>query len=318
MSLRSSVFVVISTVSIVSMGVGCVAETAEDDENPSADAADLTSRALRLSAHGTSTFTWRVTNAGPYSLSVDCRPPADPDAVGPTFDVTAPTLPGLDALQGARSPRAGAWSWGGSVPAGQHVITFKNLGAAASCTVRSAPAPQAATCASFAAWRSANINHTHVRVGANASSDWEALPASGNHWGAWAPWGVDYAKPVLKGYLLHNLEHGGVVFSYKCARATDSAACREAHDKLVSAANALGIRRFVITPDPTQPSMFAVRTWRYAYSASCFDASSLESFARAHVRHGREDEDANPPIPFDPSTTNVPCDDLMAAPDSCH
>ena len=30
-----------------------------------------------------------------------------------------------------------------------------------------------------------------------------------------------------------------------------------------------------------------------------------------------QDADANPPVPFDPTTTNVPCEDLMAAPDSC-
>ena len=39
---------------------------------------------------------------------------------------------------------------------------------------------------------------------------------------------------------------------------------------------------------------------------------------QGHHRMGREDIDADPPIPFDPTTTeNVPCENLMAAPDSC-
>jgi hypothetical protein len=28
--------------------------------------------------------------------------------------------------------------------------------------------------------------------------------------------------------------------------------------------------------------------------------------------------DANPPLAYDPTTTNVPCQNLMAAPDSCN
>ena len=73
----------------------------------------------------------------------------------------------------------------------------------------------------------------------------------------------------------------------------------------------------IITPDPTQPEMFAIRAWRTAFTSSCLDETSAKAFARDHYRHGREDADANPPVPFDPTTTNVPCEDLMAAPDSC-
>jgi hypothetical protein len=63
--------------------------------------------------------------------------------------------------------------------------------------------------------------------------------------------------------------------------------------------------------------MFAIRGWRYGYSSSCLDETSAKQFAQAHYRQGREDADSDPPIPYDPSTTNVPCENLMAAPDSC-
>ena len=107
------------------------------------------------------------------------------------------------------------------------------------------------------------------------------------------------------------------MFSYKCSSATASAQCKTAHDELVALAQSLGQPRFIVTPDPAQPTMFAVRGWRYAYTAECLDHASALAFAKAHYRHGREDADSDPPIPFDPSTTNVPCQDLMAAPDSC-
>ena len=39
---------------------------------------------------------------------------------------------------------------------------------------------------------------------------------------------------------------------------------------------------------------------------------------KEHFRQGREDIDADPLLPFDPTTTeDVPCENLMAAPDSC-
>src|SRR5205085_10907351 len=94
--------------------------------------------------------------------------------------------------------------------------------------------------------------------------------------------------------------------------------CKDAQDKLVAFANGAGLSRVIITPDPSQPEMFAIRGWRWLYSSACLDDASAKSFAQKHIRQGREDIDADPPIPFDPTTTNVPCQDLMAAPDSCN
>src|SRR5205823_692982 len=98
-----------------------------------------------------------------------------------------------------------------------------------------------------------------------------------------------YEKPIKKGFLLHDLEHGGVVLSYKCSSASQSAACGDAAKGLVDLANHAGLSRVIVTPDPTQPEMFAVRAWRWAYSSACLDEASASAFAREHIRHGRED-----------------------------
>ena len=295
--------------------MACAADTQEsdgpDDEATEMEASELSSRTVRLAAGATSSFTLRQSVAGDLALSVDCRPPANPDDVGPVFKLTASTL----GTTAADAPRAGFWARTGPVAAGSHVLTFQNLAGPATCTIRAAAVPTAATCRSSLQFRSPNTNHTHIRVGADASGDWESFPASGNHWGAWAPWSRVYPKAMKKGFMLHNLEHGGIVFSYKCA--TDPGAeCAAARDKLIAVAQQIG-PRVIVTPDPTQPEMFAIRGWRYGYSSSCLDETSARQFAQAHYRQGREDADADPPIPFDPSTTNVPCEDLMAAPDSC-
>jgi hypothetical protein len=272
---------------------------------------DLTSRTIRLAAGATSSFTLKQAVAGDLALTVDCRPPADPDDPGPVFKLSASTL----GTSPSDPPRAGYWARTGAVPAGSHVLTFQNLGGPATCSVRVAAVPAAATCRSSLQFRSPNTNHTHFKVGSDTSGDWESFPTSGNHWGAWAPWTHVYPKAMKKGFMLHNLEHGGVVFSYKCA-SDQGAQCAAARDKLIAIAQRIG-PRVIVTPDPTQPEMFAIRGWRYGYSSTCLDDASALQFAQAHYRQGREDADADPPIPFDPSTTNVPCQDIMAAPDSC-
>jgi hypothetical protein len=292
--------------------VACAADTEENaDEESEMEASDLSSRTIRLAPGAVSSFTLRQARAGDVALTVDCRPPANPDETGPVFKLDASSL----GSSPSDPPRAGFWSRTGAVAAGSHVMKFQNLGPQTTCTIRAAAVPTAATCRSSLSFRSPNTNHNHIRVGSDASSDWEAFPTSGNHWGAWAPWSRAYPKPMKRGFMLHNLEHGGVVFSYKC-ESDQGASCAAARDKLVALAQQIG-PRVIVTPDPTQPEMFAIRGWRSGYSSSCFDDVSAKQFAQEHYRQGREDADANPPIPFDPTTLNVPCEDLMAAPDSC-
>ncbi len=253
-------------------------------------------------------FTTRT--SGMSSVVINCAPSANPDEVGVTFRVAAPDLGAI----AADPARAGYFSWTGTLRPGTHTLTLTGVSGSASCRVTTGTA--AGTCGRVV-FRSPNANHTHFRVGADASADWEPFPASGNHWGAWPAWNTVYRRPVLRGFLLHGLEHGGIVLSYKCASPTESAACADAERQLSALAQRFGNRRVIITPDPTQPERFGVRAWRWGYSAPCLDADTALQFVRARYRRGREDIDADPPLPYDPSTTNVPCRNLMAAPDSC-
>ncbi len=281
-----------------------------DEPTEASDAA--TSKAITLPSSGGTKFSVRVSKQSDVSIALDCNPPSNPDVVGPAFRISSASLALTDT-----QARAGRWAWTGTMPVGTHTFALASVGGVgASCTLKTVKLAAARTCRTWSSWRSPNTNHTHMRVGSQPS-DWEALPASGNHWGAWAAWATVYEKPVKRGYLLHNLEHGGLVYSYKCTAATDSKACTEARDQLIDLANEVGEARVIVTPDPTQTELFAVRGWREAYSSSCLDVESAKAFALGSIRHGREDVDADPPVPFDPTTTNVPCYNLMAAPDSC-
>lgn len=275
------------------------------------DEAEMRSTTLTVPNGGSKSFTF-TTQGSAVALTIDCSPPASPDAVGPVFTIAAPSL----ALPSNETPKAGAFAWAGSIPSGSHTVTLQSATDSVRCSVKIAGAGRA-TCKAYKSYRSPNTNATHYAVGSETSSDWEPFPASGNHWGAWSAWNKAYATPVKRPFLMHNLEHGGSVLSYKCD-SNVSTECAAAETKLKELVASLGLKRYVITPDPTQPEMFAVRTWRWVYTSSCLAEASAKTFLNDHMRHGREDIDADPPVPFDPTTTNVPCQDLMGAPDSCY
>jgi hypothetical protein len=131
-------------------------------------------------------------------------------------------------------------------------------------------------------------------------------------------WNRVYDAPVLRGFYLHNLEHGGIMLSYKCESADESEECAAAEQRLIDLAAEFGQNRIFISPDPDQPEMFAVRAWRWAFSSDCLNKEAALDFMQGHFRQGREDIEAGPLQEFDPtSSENIPCEILMAAPDGC-
>jgi hypothetical protein len=247
-------------------------------------------------------------------VTLDCNPPVNPDELGPVVSVSAPDLP-----EPAGTPdhkHAGFWRWSGRLDAGAHRIAIRNaVPGAIACNLsvdRPDLYPQACM-ANRIEYRSANTEHTHIPVG-TTSPDWENPPVSGHHWGSWAAWNTVYPKPVQTGFAIHNMEHGGFVLSYNCASAADSAECRMRETELKQLMQGFGEPRVIVTPDPAQKAAFLIRTWRWLYQTDCLDPDSALEFMHEHFRHGREEEDASPPVAFDPTTTTVPCMDLMNSP----
>ena len=289
----------------------CGGAAIDSEESSGAVVDDLTSATITVKPRVATSVSFKAAG-GAMSVTVDCARPADPDVQGPVFEIKSAAL-GLPSF-GAEPARAGYWQFSGKVAAGTQQLTVLGVGPAATCKVQTAPL--SGSCTAGEEWRSPETGHTHIKVG-NAAGGAEEFPASGNHWGAWAKWSTVYDKPVQRGFLLHNLEHGGVVLSYGCSGPGQSAKCADAKAQLVSLARAFGQGRFIVTPDPTQPTLFGLRGWRMAHASDCLDATAAKAFLKANYRHGREDEDSDPPVPFDPTTRSVPCQDLMAAPDSC-
>jgi len=135
----------------------------------------------------------------------------------------------------------------------------------------------------------------HVAIGSDIQWD-SNPPSSGPHYPIWAAYQA-YDTPVPRGYYVHDLEHGAIVFLFNCGDAgcpNVVAAFHEASDSLpddpLCTMAGEGVRvRTVITPDPLLDVPVAAAAWGWTYKADCVDLPSLEAFAVAHYGQGPED-----------------------------
>jgi hypothetical protein len=231
---------------------------------------------------------------GMVDLEIDCHPSNDAaqiDVVGFHFSISAPALGVTDEPE-----RAGYFRKRTMVAAGPITVTLDSDSGPASCDMRLTPAPSA--CGGLTVFHSINTDHTHVPT-TTIPSTWEKFPVSGDHYPIWAPWNMSFPLPPRLGYLVHDLEHGGIVLTYACENALQSADCTKAQADLAGSRSFSP--RMNDSPDPTQPSLYAARTWRWGLLADCFDAEEMLAFYAAHFDHGREDISSDYPAPFDPT-----------------
>ncbi len=132
----------------------------------------------------------------------------------------------------------------------------------------------------------------HVPEGTHI--DWPSNPpCSGPHYPIWAQF-QEYDHPVDLAYLVHDMEHGGVVLFYNCA---EGASCDAIVQGLRQVRDAIptdplcdpSIRvRVVIVPDPLLDVPVAAATWGWTYKAACLDLPTLTDFAKTHYGQGTE------------------------------
>ncbi|GMV38961.1 MAG: hypothetical protein AMXMBFR64_06770 [Myxococcales bacterium] len=114
-------------------------------------------------------------------------------------------------------------------------------------------------------------------------------PSAGDHYAVWSAWGVANGV-VPAAHFVHNLEHGGIVFLYRC-----DTPCPELVAELQAFVATLppeplcdavdGVQsRFVLTEDPCLPDgiTIAALAWEWSLTASCLDTHALEHFVEEH------------------------------------
>lgn len=119
-------------------------------------------------------------------------------------------------------------------------------------------------------------------------------PAGGNHWGTWAAF-KKYAMPVPREVYVHDMEHGAVVLSFRCADACPEvvAALEKVYDETsadpLCVSQGTGVKaRLVLTPDPDLPTPIAASAWGATYTATCIDTTSLAAFVAEAYGRGPE------------------------------
>lgn len=117
-------------------------------------------------------------------------------------------------------------------------------------------------------------------------------PVSGDHYPSWAAYQT-YSFPVPLGYLVHDLEHGAVVYFYDCPDGcTDELAEAQAMiDALPDDPRCSEDVRVqvILVPRPGLGSRWAASAWGYSLNADCFDAAVFRQFYRDHHGQGPED-----------------------------
>ncbi len=123
-------------------------------------------------------------------------------------------------------------------------------------------------------------------------------PCGGNHYPFWAMWGV-HDTPIPRGNWIHNLEHGGVVFLYRCAsRAACPALAAKVEalvatlpqDPVCSTETPAIKNRAIVTPDPDLPAgvEVAIAGWGGNLIARCVDDKLFRDFYTAHAGRAPE------------------------------
>ena len=112
-------------------------------------------------------------------------------------------------------------------------------------------------------------------------------PTSGNHYPVWARY-QEHTTTVARGYWVHNLEHGGIVFLYRPgAPAGAVATLRDAYRALPNDP-ACGHKRALMTADPDLQTDTAVVAADFQLEGNCSDAGAIRRFVDARIGRGPE------------------------------
>lgn len=115
-------------------------------------------------------------------------------------------------------------------------------------------------------------------------------PTSGPH-SSPARWG-EHNQEVPEISQVHNLEHGGVLIQYNCARLPAGQNCgdlRFALRAIMRKARDANGRKFVLAPYGKMPHAIAITAWTWRQTFETPDEAGLLAFADAHYNNAPED-----------------------------
>jgi len=114
-------------------------------------------------------------------------------------------------------------------------------------------------------------------------------PTSGLHYAEEASAGFydDNIYTFPAGYLVHNLEHGYVIFWYNCDP-LDETACTDLKTQIRSVMDELGGTKLIAYPWPSLDVPLVVTSWGRLQRFETFDSEQAKAFYRANLNKAPE------------------------------
>lgn len=121
--------------------------------------------------------------------------------------------------------------------------------------------------------------HVAVRTSVEYNSN---PPTSGSHYASWTKRGV-YDEAIEDGYLIHSLEHGYVIISYRC-----EGECQQLKNSLKSFYDQHKQKRLIVVPRADLKTPVALTAWGRLLALPGWDEAKAEEFLRAWENRGPE------------------------------
>ncbi len=134
----------------------------------------------------------------------------------------------------------------------------------------------------------------HLSEGENPGPFNSDPPTSGRHYGQPLDAGFyeagDPATPVIypEGYLLHNLEHGYVIFWYNCETLDTAAECDALKIQIKDVMSKFLEVKLIAFPWPSLDVPVVMTSWGYMLRFDEFDQGQARSFISANRNHAPE------------------------------
>ena len=133
------------------------------------------------------------------------------------------------------------------------------------------------------------VSNPHIPVDSDPGQYNSDPPTSGPHYAEEARAGFfennNYQFPA--GYLVHNLEHGYVIFWYNC-NLLDESGCTDLKAQIKTTMDDLGGIKLVAYPWPSLEVPLAMTSWGRLQRFETFDSEQARAFYRANLNRAPE------------------------------
>jgi hypothetical protein len=131
----------------------------------------------------------------------------------------------------------------------------------------------------------------HITDGSDPGPLTTNPPTSGHHYPTWLDAGFydTNTYPFPQGYLVHNLEHGYVIFWYNCKNLTD-AECSEMKTQVKDVMAKANNFKVIAYPWDSIENPLVMTSWGYMLPFETFDPAKASAFIEQHQNRAPEPE----------------------------